>query len=303
MKKISDLVKLTRDEENNLKQNFIKKLDDKKFVQLINTLENSDEVLMKYTSNLEDSAIEFDNCSRCKSLEECKNKMTGYMYVPREKGTTLIFEYTACPYKLAELKKNEYKENIMLFETPKALMEASIKNIHTDDKNRVEVIKYFKHFMDHYNDLEKPKGVYLHGNFGTGKSYLVAALLNELAKKDVNCAIVYVPEFLRVLKASFDSDYEDKYNYIKKVPVLLLDDIGAENLTQWSRDEILGTILQYRMDEKLPTFFTSNLDLNQLEEHFSMTSSGIDKIKARRIIERIMYLSKEFKLTSENMRK
>lgn len=303
MKKITDLIKLTSEEENDLKQNFIKKLDDKRFVSLINTLDCSDEVLMKYTSNLEDAAIEFDNCKNCKCLEECKNKMEGYVYIPKEKNNTLIFEYLACPYKLAEIKKNEYKEHIKLFETPKSLTEASMKNILADDKNRIEVIKYFKYFMDHYNDLDKPKGVYLYGSFGTGKSYLVAALLNELAKKDIDCAIVYVPEFLRLLKSSFTSDYEDKYNYIKKVSVLLLDDIGAENLTQWSRDEILGTILQYRMDEKLPTFFTSNLDLTQLEEHFAMTSSGTDKIKARRIVERIMYLSKEFKLASQNRRK
>lgn len=303
MKKIMDLVKITPDEENNLKQNFIKKLDDKKFVSLINTLDCSDEILMKYTSNLEDSALEFDNCKNCKCLSECKNKIPGYVYIPKERNNTLIFEYLACPYQLGEMKKNEYKENIKLFETPKSLTEATIKNVYTDDKNRVEVIKYFKYFMDHYDDTEKPKGVYLYGSFGTGKSYLIAALFNELAKKDISCAIVYVPEFLRLLKSSFDSDYEDKYNYIKKVPVLLLDDIGAENLSQWSRDEILGTILQYRMDEKLPTFFTSNLDLNQLEEHFSMTSSGIDKIKARRIIERIAYLSKDFKLTSQNRRK
>ena len=84
--------------------------------------------------------------------------------------------------------------------------------------------------------------------------------------------------------------------------MLLLDDIGAENLTAWSRDEILGTILQYRMDEKLPTFFTSNLDMKQLEEHFSMTASGSDKLKARRIVERIHYLSKDIKLASENRR-
>jgi len=302
MKKINELIKLTNKEENDLKQNFIKKLDDKKFIELTNTLNCSDEILMKYTSNLEESAIEFNNCKTCKGLAECKNKVTGFIYLPKENNDSLTFEYTACQYKLKDIKNNEYKENIKLFETPKALTEASMKNVHTDDKNRIEVIKYFKHFIDHYNDKEKPKGVYLHGSFGTGKSYLIAALLNELAKKDVSCAIVYVPEFLRLLKSSFDSDYEDKYNYIKRVPILLLDDIGAENLTAWARDEIIGTILQYRMDENLPTFFTSNLDLNQLEEHFSITSSGTDKIKARRIIERIMYLSKEFKLTSMNRR-
>ena len=93
-----------------------------------------------------------------------------------------------------------------------------------------------------------------------------------------------------------------EYEYIKKVPLLLLDDIGAENLTSWARDEIIGTLLQYRMDEKLPTFFTSNLDLKQLEEHFSTTNAGVDKLKARRIIERIRFLTKDFCLTSRNRR-
>ena len=70
-----------------------------------------------------------------------------------------------------------------------------------------------------------------------------------------------VNEFLRSLKASFNSsiEYQERFEYIKKVPLLLIDDIGAEKLTDWARDEILGTILQYRMQQQLPTFFTSNL--------------------------------------------
>lgn len=303
MKKITELVKLTSNEENDLKQNFIKKLDNKNFVSLINTLSCSDEVLMKYTSNLEDSAIEFEHCKNCKSLAECKNQISGYIYTPKENNNGLIFEYIACPYMQNHLKQNLYKKNIKLFEIPKNLTEASMKNVYTDDKKRIEIIKYFKYFIDHYSDTKKPKGIYLHGSFGTGKSYLIAALLNELAKKDIHSAIVYVPEFLRSLKSSFDTDYEDKYSYIKQVPVLLLDDIGAENLTPWARDEILGTIMQYRMDQNLPTFFTSNLNLKQLEEHFSMTATGIDKIKARRIVERIKDLTTDFELVGESNRK
>ena len=92
------------------------------------------------------------------------------------------------------------------------------------------------------------------------------------------------------------------YETVKKAPLLLLDDIGAEYLTPWARDEILGTILQYRMDEELPTFFTSNLNLKQLEEHFSMTPNGKEEVKARRMIERIKDLTKEFELTGESNR-
>ena len=78
-----------------------------------------------------------------------------------------------------------------------------------------------------------------------------------------------------------------KFEYIKKIPLLLIDDIGAENVTNWSRDEVLGTILQYRMEENLPTLFTSNLTIEELETHLSTTNKDIDKVKARRIMERI----------------
>ena len=57
------------------------------------------------------------------------------------------------------------------------------------------------------------------------------------------------------------------------------------------------------MNEKLPTFFTSNLDINELEKHFSTTASGIEEIKGRRITERIKDLTKDFCLVSESNRK
>ncbi len=302
MKSIQELITFSPDEVNALKQNWIKKQNDPIFNRLITKLSFPDEILMKYTSNLEDAAIELENCSHCSSLEMCKNKLKGYLYTPLERGTGLTFQYQACPYQEKKMRDNAYKNNILLFEIPKMIKEASFRNVQKDDKNRLEVIKYFKEFIDHYDDEEKPLGIYLYGSFGTGKSYLVAALFNEMAKRGVKSAMIYVPEFLRVLKSSFDTNFEEKYEYIKKVPLLLLDDIGAENLTAWARDEIIGTLLQYRMDEKLPTFFTSNLDLKQLEEHFSTTNTGIDKLKARRILERIRFLTKPFVLTSKNRR-
>ncbi|MBR6072899.1 MAG: primosomal protein DnaI, partial [Bacilli bacterium] len=78
--------------------------------------------------------------------------------------------------------------------------------------------------------------------------------------------------------------------------------IGAESVTAWSRDEVLQTILQYRMDEELPTFFTSNLTIDELERHLSETKDNIDKVKARRIIERIKQLTDDIEIISDNRR-
>ena len=43
------------------------------------------EVLSKYTSELEESSIEYDHCLNCKGLIECKNKICGYAYLPNKK--------------------------------------------------------------------------------------------------------------------------------------------------------------------------------------------------------------------------
>ena len=164
----------------------------------------------------------------------------------------------------------------------------------------IQMIK--KEFMEEYQKGNKPKGLYLTGSFGSGKTYLIAALLNEMAKKKVPSALVYYPEFLRSLKSSFQTDYNERFDYIKKAPLLLLDDIGAENESAWSRDEVLGPILQYRMQNHLPTFFTSNLTLKELETTFATTSSGVDKVKARRIIERMKQLTNTMELIGKNRR-
>ena len=156
--------------------------------------------------------------------------------------------------------------------------------------------------MDQYKEDQKPKGMYLHGSFGSGKTYLIAALLNEMAKKNIKSILIYYPEFLRKLKSSFQTTYNEQFEEIKKVPLLLLDDIGAENCSNWSRDEVLGPILQYRMENHLPTFFTSNLTLSELEKALAVTSSGGDKVKARRIVERIKQLTIDHELISKNSR-
>ena len=180
-----------------------------------------------------------------------------------------------------------------------------MKDIKTSDKNRFPVIKWLKTFITAYEKDKHLKGLYLNGNFGCGKTYLISAMFNELARKGTRVAIIYYPEFLRNLKESFNDseEYKSKFNYIKKVPLLLLDDIGAESVSEWSRDEVLGTILQYRMEESLPTFFTSNLTIAELEQHLAVTNREVDNVKARRIIERIKQLTEDITMISINLRK
>lgn len=300
MKKVTDMYKV---DNNELIHSFQDACSDKGFKEYVDNLGIKEDILMKYTSSLEEAYQECENCKKCKDLDNCLNKVKGYLYTPIFDSNVINFSYDACPKLEKKLKDEEYKNNIDLYDMPKEIKEASFKDIYKDDKARVPIIKYFKEFMDHYNDSDKPKGVYLNGSFGSGKTYLIACLFNEMAKKGVRGIMIYYPEFLRSLKASFGlEDYGERYNQIKRVPLLLFDDIGAENNSSWARDEILGPILQYRMENHLPTFFTSNLTLDELEKSLASTSSGVEKVKARRIIERVKQLTITLDLISKNRR-
>lgn len=287
--------------KRNLEKEFVASLKDEEFKKLVSKIKLPRETLMKYTSLLEMSSKEICNCRTCKNIMECKNNVEGYVYLPKVNEDTLEFNYKACKKKQELLKSNSYLDSVSYYNASEELKNAQMKNIYTNDSKRLEVVKWLKEFIDAYPNVSK--GLYLYGNFGCGKSYLISALFNELGKRRVKSAVVFWPEFLRDLKASFGVDFNSKFEYIKRVPILLIDDIGAENMTGWSRDEILCPILQYRMDEKLTTFFTSNLDLKALEQHLSTSSNGVEVVKARRIIERIKQLTEQKEMISVNLRK
>ena len=280
-----------------LLETYRENLEDKTFSDLVIKNKIKEEVGSLYNSDLEDSVGELKNCSQCKGLFECKNKVMGHYLYPKLMGKIIDLVYVPCQYK---------KENDKLLEEKntanKEFLQARFKNIDVKDKNRVEVIKWIKKFYDEYDFYKDMKGLYLHGSFGSGKSFLIYALLNELKEnKKVDFVALYFPEVLRDLKEDWDT-YRDKMDRYSTIPVLLLDDIGAEQVSEWGRDEVLGTILQNRMNNHLTTFFTSNLTIEELEYHLSLAKSNLDKVKARRIIERIKQLSVDIELITNNKR-
>ena len=287
--------------DDTLKRDYISALKDKKFLGLVNKLQITDEIGMKYTSKLEKCVECLKNCDKCKSLIECKNEVNGCLYFPKKVEDKLEFNYVTCKYKNKQLEEESVKKSTF-FGMSSDIKNARMSDIDISDDKRYEIIKCLKEFYDNYP--KNKKGLFLHGSFGSGKTYLISALFNEIAKKDYKCVVVYYPELLTKLKSCFDGDesYSELLNEIKTSDLLLLDDIGAETVTNWSRDEILGTILQYRMENNLSTFITSNLNISELEGHLSLVKNNTDKVKARRIIERVKQLTSDIELISKNRR-
>ena len=167
-----------------------------------------------------------------------------------------------------------------------------------------EVLSLIGEFLSKYKKNPHQQGLYLSGDFGRGKTYILAGLANQVAKENKNIVFLHVPTFIASLSSHFeDNSLQQEIRRVADADLLILDDIGAESLSQWSRDDVLGVILQARMDNVLPTFFSSNLDMNDLEEHFAETKNSVDKVKAARIMQRIRFLAKEVVVFGPNRRK
>ena len=115
--------------------------------------------------------------------------------------------------------------------------------------------------------------------------------------------MLHYPSFVIDIKNAINSGtVKEEIDAVKSVPILILDDIGAEQTTSWVRDEILQVILQHRMLEELPTFFTSNYSLENLEAKLGNIKGADESWQAKRVMERVRYLAKDVHLQGENRR-
>ncbi len=220
---------------------------------------------------------QYMNCKSCNGLANCENKSKGY--------TPVLTDYKPS-YKMCDLMKKENRSNVKpLFITGKSLT-AKLEDFNTSTPQRKKCLKWATDFVQNFHS--QSKALYLYGPFGTGKTYLLSAIANELSQRNIKSIVAFFPDLSRELKSSINSNnLESIVLDLKTIDCLMLDDFGGEMASGWLRDEIIAPIFQHRLAENKPTFISSNLDYNELLNHLANSKSGTDQLKAGRILERI----------------
>ncbi len=237
-------------------------------------------------------------CDECKGINFCTQDTKGYQPVLRYEEDKINVFYKRCAFANQRIKETEKLSRIDALYLPQMIKEASLDDFDfTRSVYRKDVYQRLTQFVTKYTRGEAVKGLYLTGPYQSGKTFCLAALANELASRGVKSLIAYYPDLVREVKSRInDNTVESLISKLKQTPILMFDDIGGESPSVWVRDEVLGPILQYRLLDGKPTFFSSNLPQTELTKLFVTNSQTAEKIKAARLYERIKSLSIEIRV-------
>lgn len=174
------------------------------------------------------------------------------------------------------------------------------------DLYNAKAYAYIKRFIDAYSQGQYSKGMWLVGAMGIGKTHLMGAFTNRLVAKNISVRFLSMNQLIKDCHEKIKYNSADLDSFLRNIKtnseVLIFDDLGTEPITNWSLKTVIYDIFDYRMNNKLPTFVTSNLTIM---DYINQVRQGKDVIPmdATRLEERLTKLMTEVQMGGRNRRK
>ncbi len=136
-------------------------------------------------------------------------------------------------------------------------------------KQNIEKIKEISQtFIENFENPNQ-KNLLFTGTPGIGKTFLSSCIANEVLKKGYT--VLYQTSPL-LLDSIFESKFNNKYNSTKEnlfqVNLLIIDDLGTENLTAAKFTELFTIINTRLLNPNTKTIISTNLSLEDLAKNY-----------------------------------
>jgi len=259
----------------------------------------SEDIVYRHVGRFSDWLKAVEKCEHCEGLSYCTQKIQGH-YMDLYTDEVLLSSMHRCRYYQQHEDALKHSAYYIDPKPSEAQLMIDLAKLDVAQESKGYVLLYTQ-IMEFMMSSDHTKGLYLCGKPGVGKSFLAVGITNYYARQKHSVGFIHVPSLIGDLKLMFyDREAQEQHlNNIRNVEILVLDDIGGESVTAWSRDEILLSLLDYRMEHHLLTFFTGNYKMDELKQRYQLN----EPMAAERLAERFRTLAKEVFMSGNSRRK
>lgn len=206
------------------------------------------------------------------SCEKCED--TGYI---RENGNTYmcscfkqeLINESYSKSNLYKLKEESFeKVNLNLFSDESNI--DKYKTAVSPRENIKKIIEISKEFINNF-DLPEQKNLLFTGTPGVGKTFMSSCIANEIINKSYT--VLYQTSSLLLnsifeYKFSKEDSSKELYDSLFNVNLLIIDDLGTENLTAAKFEELFTIINSRLIKPTTKTIISTNLSLEELAKTY-----------------------------------
>lgn len=257
---------------------YEKHIDKKKFKFIehykndpaVKSLNLNEEEIIENISIIKKAIDSYHNCNENSPI--CKNNGLHFELI-RNDNNILVLNNIECKKNKHELETKRIKSNYILKECTAIVFNNFFNKevIKTTDNNLV-LLKVLKSLT---KDLTKENFIYLEGNTNSGKTYILSAFTNEMAKQNFSVCFLGMIDFTIFAKdVLFDknSTTSELISNLKNVDILVLDELGNEKFKYFIHIEVIYTVLNYRFINNKTTILSSQFSLNDLKKQYEIDS-------------------------------
>ena len=248
---------------------------------------------------LNDFREDYNICKNCPGYDKCpKAEKHISIYVCKD-GNYLT---TRCEPCKKAIEKAMIDAKYIFNDFPSEWKKSTLKKLDLSE-NRRPLIKEFVNITKGKSN----RWLFVTGNHKVGKSYVLVTFANEFIAMGLGQVGVInaVTKFKELADISFKQKeyFNDQIKALSTLPLLIIDNFGEEYKNEFIRDSIVIPILSERNHNNLPTFFSSDFTIKEIERLYSVGKNG-GEIRGKQLGKIILEMAeKEFDLTGASIYK
>jgi DNA replication protein DnaC len=217
------------------------------------------------------------HCPNCVSLSDCVLIIPGMVPIPPTAEENEI--YSQCGGAMWKYRKCHQRLKTESEKQQSAAMngkwqERTLKTFRVDEQNKA-AYRIATEYAKRINPFLKD-GLLFYGPVGTGKTHLAAGILKVAFNRGLDGVLISVPDLLNQIRKGYNGEENTIEDKVRDKFLVILDDLGAENLTDWVRERLF-MLINHRYEHQKPLIITTNCTPAELTERIGVRTT--DRIR------------------------